>query len=129
MSNILISENFGSIENELVAGHSLLEETRSTTREIMELVRQRAGTIPIVTFVADDSSFSEGVFVEISEELGFTHVAGVQLALEEAKGRGEKVDGLPYDGHWNSTGHAAAPACQESNQPADSLHLTQRGAD
>jgi hypothetical protein len=106
MSNILISENFGSIENELVAGHPLLEETRSTTREIMELVRQRAGTIPIVTFVADDSSFSEGVFVEISEELGFTHVASVQQALEEAKGRGEKVDGLPYDGHWNSTGHA-----------------------
>lgn len=107
--DIFKAERYKSVEDELSKDHPLMKKAVRTTSEIMGLVRKRVGTTPIVAFaVGQPEWLPVDNFRAISEEQGVHYVSGVSEAIKEAKDSGVRVDGSPYDGHWNSVAHRIA---------------------
>lgn len=106
--NILAAEKLGTIEQELSTDHPLFRKSADTTSEILGLVRERIGDIPMVAFSVNDPKWIGFTFQNICKENSIDFIHGILLAIAEAKKSGIIVDGLPYDGHWNSAGHSIA---------------------
>lgn len=102
--NIFVSERIGSIEDEWSPEHPLYRKSIQTTSELMGLVKNRAGKVPVVAFSVD----AEDLFEEICRRNGIAFIRGVSAAVSQAKSSGHTVDGTPYDAHWNALGHAIA---------------------
>ena len=106
--NILAAEKMGSIERELSPDHPLFRESANTTSDIMGLVRERIGDMPMVAFSVDASKWMGSTLQDICEENSIDFIPGIPEAIAQAKKSGIVVDGFPYDAHWNSAGHAIA---------------------
>lgn len=85
-----------------------LDRSVRTTAAIMGLVRQRAGSIPIVSFTTEVEPFADSVYRALSRSSRWDYVSGVADSVGAAAMAGMVVDGLPRDGHWNRNGHAVA---------------------
>ena len=85
-----------------------LERSVRTTGAIMQLVRQRAGEIPIVGFSTEVEPFADSVYKSLARSARWIYIEGVADSIAAASARGMVVDGLPRDGHWNRNGHAVA---------------------
>lgn len=104
--NILTAEKRDSIEWKLSPGHPLFRESAKITSDIMGFVRQRIGDTPMLAFSVDVAKWMGSAFQDICEENSIDFIPGIPQAIAKAKQSGIVVDGLPYDGHWNSVGHA-----------------------
>ena len=104
--NILKNNKNGSIEDKLTRDHPLLLASQKTTTDIMTLVKNRIGEVPVVTFSVDTTH--EWVFKEIAAETDIAFIDGIPQAVQAAKESGVSVDGLPYNYHWNDKGNAIA---------------------
>jgi len=102
--NIFASERIGSIEDEWSPEHPLYRKSIHTTSELMGLVKDRAGNVPVVAFSVD----AEDLFEEICRKNAIAFIKGVNAAVSQAKSSGRTVDGTPYDAHWNALGHSIA---------------------
>lgn len=103
--NIFKAAHFGSIEDKLSEDHPLLKRSAQTTSEIMRMVRKRVGDIPIIAFTADNPKWSGTIFEDISRRHQIHFISGIPESIEDTRKTGVPVDGRPYDGHWNATGH------------------------
>ncbi len=74
----------------------------------MRMARSRSGAVPILGFAAEGDAFADSVFRELASSAGWDYLPGIPDSIEHARKAGAIVDGLPRDGHWNSTGHAIA---------------------
>lgn len=90
----------------LVENPESLARAVRTTRQIMEMVNDRSGSVPVVAFQVDRPVWLGDTYREISEKAGIDFITGIPDLIERAKKEGERVDFSPRDGHWNSTGHA-----------------------
>lgn len=91
------------------AGDSLaLARAIGTTSDVMRRVTRRAANVPVIAFASEGDRFSDSVFAELSLVNGWSYVPGVIDSVAAGKQSGLTVDGLPRDGHWNSTGHRIA---------------------
>lgn len=106
--NILKAEKVGSIEDELSENHPLFIKAAKTTSEIMYLVRKRVGNNPIVAFSVDYPKWLGNTYSDICNKYGICHIHSIPEAVKEAKESGLRVDGSPYDSHWNNVGHSIA---------------------
>ncbi|MFX0145269.1 MAG: SGNH/GDSL hydrolase family protein [Candidatus Hodarchaeota archaeon] len=103
--NILKAEKKGSIEDKLSPDNPMFKKALKTTSKIMNLVKKRAGKIPIVAFSVSNPKWMAGSFFDICKKHGIHYISGIPEALGRAKKNGIIVDGAPYDGHYNSEGH------------------------
>lgn len=109
--DMLLADNLGPIPSEMLSeDHPLFREAVDTTAEIMKLVKNRAGGIPVVAFSAcgRPNSIQVKEFSNICHDLGIFYIKNVTAAIREAKASGVIVNGQPYDAHWNNNAHAIA---------------------
>lgn len=106
--NILAAEKIGTIEGELSPDHPLFRKAADTTSAIMGLARERIGDAQMVAFSVDREYWTGSTFQDICKKNSIDIISRIPEAIEKAKRSGLKVDGLPYDGHWNSVGHSIA---------------------
>ncbi|MBN1269170.1 MAG: SGNH/GDSL hydrolase family protein [Kiritimatiellae bacterium] len=113
MPNLMEREHQAHGEIDGLSGRGAeFAEACSTTREIMELVRERLAATPLVAFCIYEGKDRElgRVYEKICASLGFHYVAGVDAAIEDAKHAGLVVtgveDGRQIDTHLNARGHA-----------------------
>jgi hypothetical protein len=71
----------------------------------MNLVKKRAGKIPIVAFSVSNPKWMANSFFNICKKHGIHYISGIPEALGRAKKSGLIVDGTPYDSHYNKMGH------------------------
>lgn len=104
---ILSGDVSGSIENYLKMDDPLAIETIRTTSAIMELVRKRAGDIPIISFQTDNEQlvWSGDAFSDISNEHSISYIDNVPEILLEADAKGLLIYG-PDGSHWSEVGHS-----------------------
>jgi len=106
--NILAAEKIGTIEEELSPDHPLFRKAADTTLAIMGLARERIGNAQMVAFSVNRPDWIGSTFRDICKRNSIDFISRIPEAIEKAKRSGLKVDGLPYDGHWNSVGHSIA---------------------
>jgi hypothetical protein len=107
-ANWLKTRQGAAVETELQSGHPGLLRSAETTSEVLQLVRRRAGTIPVVLFASDETEWSGPLIRTIAEHHHIQYVDGVPAAIAQAKREGKVVDGSPVDAHWNAAGHEIA---------------------
>jgi hypothetical protein len=90
-----------TIEARLPPDHPLLVAAIRTTGEILTRGRKRAGNAAFFAFNTD----SDEVFPELAANAGITYIQGVAEVIAAANRNGQRVDGRPYDLHWNTLGH------------------------
>ena len=100
--------NIFTLEGKLFREHPLVEEAVNKTIEIMALVKKRADNTEVVAFQVDKQEWLGDAFQAICNECGIHFVPGVPEEILKAEARGVKVDGKPYDVHWNDMGHQIA---------------------
>jgi len=83
--NILAAEKMGSIERELSPDHPLFRESANTTSDIMGLVRERIGDMPMVAFSVDASKWMGSTLQDICEENSIDFIPGIPEAIAQAK--------------------------------------------
>jgi hypothetical protein len=96
------------IEAVLTPDHPWIQRSLETTEQIMRRVLDRAGMAPVAALSVDSNPWAPGQFEEICGRIGIAWLHGVPEAIDVARERGQTVDGLPYDAHWNPAGHAIA---------------------
>jgi hypothetical protein len=105
--------------------HFMFRSSLSVTDKIMEMVRQRTGSIPIVSFMVDTGGFTYGPeyeegLREISHHHNIIVLDDIERAVLTAEKAGEIVRAA--DGsHWNELGHrivgqAVANALRDANE-------------
>ncbi len=94
-----------SIEESLVPGTPEYASLSETSGRIFELARARVGTTRIVAFSSD--TWLKEVWEEVLPQYGIELIA-IDQELARAQAAGEKIDGQPYDSHWNKRGHEIA---------------------
>jgi len=103
---ILKAENQQSIEYEIHQAHPLYQEALHITDQILQRIRERVPSIPIVFFLANDGDWAhEEDFKRIVEQNRFYFLKGIPDAIRLGTSKGVKMDGLPYDPHWNHKAH------------------------
>lgn len=109
---ILMADNFGmSDSNQPLQKRPLFNEAVKTTSEILKLAKRRVGKVPIIAFSACGTSekmVQNEVFAKICKDVGINYINGIPDSVYTAAKAGIKVNGMPYDGHWNNTGNAIA---------------------
>lgn len=95
-----------SYEDILSRHHPLVKKAVQTTSDIMGLVRERVGAIPIVAFPVDNQEWVGSAFEDICERQEIHYIPDIPEKIQEAQASGRTVIGS--DGHWNRTGHALA---------------------
>jgi lysophospholipase L1-like esterase len=98
-----------SVEDKMAAeglAYPPFAESYQATKQIMSMVKQRAGNTPIVTFECDTlSPNSSAALRQISAELGLPFIDPVDRALVEARQQNQSIFGEDTV-HWNEAGHA-----------------------
>ena len=79
-----------------------------TTSQIMGMVRQRAGGLPILAFSCDDGGLYTQAFERISSANGVQFQPDVARAVTRAEAAGESVRTVDF--HWNERGHSLIAA-------------------
>ena len=98
----------GGMNAKLRRRPELLTDALATTDEIIGLIQNRVGAVPIVAFeVAHEQWLGSGLS-DVVHLRGIHMVKGVTDSIEAARSRGIIVDGAPYDTHWSSGGHQIA---------------------
>jgi hypothetical protein len=100
----------GTIENKITKGDRLFDEAVKTTKDVMALVRKRAGNIPVVAFLGGRwlENWPEDTYANICRDFGMFYIPNMQKVMYDAKGKGIQVDGASFDGHWGMNGHLIA---------------------
>ena len=106
--SVILDGLFGSLENKLVSDPALLKNSLRTTSEVMALVRERAHGIPVIAFEVDKPEWVDDYYLTICKNQNIFYIQGIPEAIQESKKAGVKVDGLPYDDHWNNNASAIA---------------------
>lgn len=106
--NILKSDKGASIEASLTPESDHIKRSGVTTRKILEMAKERAGGVPIVAFEVNRKNWFGDTLERAARDAGLLFVEGVSEAIIEAQRRGERINGIPFDAHWNGRGHAIA---------------------
>jgi len=96
-----------SIESSLHIGHPLFINAFNTTSKIFDMIKNRIGDVPIVLFSVDNNFFYDSIR-ELCIEKNIKFIDGVPEKIKEASKDGIRINGLPYDSHWNAKGHEIA---------------------
>ena len=96
------------LEKDYAREGELCAKAAETTRQIMEMVRRRAGRTPIVAFSTSEAPWVGDAYVRACQAARIDYIPGVAAAVEREKARGVAVDAMPIDSHWNARGHAIA---------------------
>jgi hypothetical protein len=99
------------VEPDIGPGHEVFEDAVTTTEEILNWVRDRAGDRPIAAFClcpgGDDPHGR--AFQSISQNVDIHYLPNALARVHEAKAAGEVVtgfdNGVEIDSHLNATGH------------------------
>lgn len=93
------------------SAYCMFLQSLKVTDKIMEMVRGRAGSIPIIAFVVGTGfpygSEYEGGFTEISRHHNIILLDGIDHAVREAEKAG-KIARSADRSHWNDLGHRIA---------------------
>lgn len=87
----------------------LFDRALKTTLEIMKLVRKRVGDTPVIAFLAafiPKPTNTNMIFSNTCKECGIYYIYSIPGAIDKALKSGLKVNGMPYDPHWNNVGHS-----------------------
>ena len=84
------------------------EESERITLEILGKIKKKSNGIPAILFTTDYKEYSKKNIHSIFEQSGFAFIPNVPEQLIIAKNNGLKIDGMPYDAHWNHVGHKIA---------------------
>ena len=98
----------GGLDAGLSRQPGLLDDALAATDEIMGLVQDRVGTIPIVAFEVAHEEWLGAGLRDILRRRGVHVVEAVPDSIEAARRRGTMVDGRPYNPHWSREGHRIA---------------------
>lgn len=96
----------GSYQDILSENHPLVRKAVKTTSDIMGLVRERVGAVPIIAFPVDKQAWVGSAFEDICDIYEIHYLPYIPEKIQEAQASGLAVIGS--DGHWNSAGHALA---------------------
>ena len=93
---------------ELLIANKNIDETNSlyslaleTTEQIFKLIKQRIGEKKLFVFESDKNQFIN----KICKKLDIEFIDTIQNDIIRAQIEGLKINGLPYDSHWNDTGN------------------------
>jgi len=107
---ILEKDHLITIEKELTQDHSLYLNSYQTTENIMKLVINRIGEIPLISFNAkiydDFPNWWSKAFNKIANDNNFIFLTQITDSLTSARDSGINIDYYPEDAHWNQTGHS-----------------------
>jgi hypothetical protein len=96
----------------LSADNPYFLQARTVTRDLLVKFQERASAqgIPVVAFLACGKTGRPAhlAFREICAEIGLPLVEDALTAVQAAAARGQILDGLPRDSHWNAAGNAVA---------------------
>lgn len=108
--SILKAETRGTIEDVLTVDNPLMQESIKTTIEIMNLVKERVGDVPVIAFDVDKlhKKWVGNSFEVISRKSAIHFISNIPKTLAEAKEKGIAVDGGNFNTHWSKAGHAIA---------------------
>ena len=84
------------------------EKSERITLKILERIKKRSNSIPIFSFTTDYKEYSKKSIHSIFKQSGYMYIPNVPEQLISAKNKGMKIDGMPYDAHWNHIGHKIA---------------------
>ena len=84
------------------------EKSERITLKILEIIKKRSNSIPLFSFTTDYNEYSKKSIESIFKQSGYTYIPNVPEQLISAKNKGMKIDGMPYDAHWNHIGHKIA---------------------
>lgn len=106
--SILFAERHDSIESELSPLHPAFIKSYTTTAQLIGKIMQRINGTPFVAFSATKPKWIGNSFENLSVEYNFYYISDIPIIIQDNKNSGIKVDGSPYDPHWNNVGHAIA---------------------
>ncbi|MCH8903490.1 MAG: SGNH/GDSL hydrolase family protein [Bacteroidetes bacterium] len=95
-----------TIENKLTKEHPLLVEGKSVTIEILTLLKERCGEIPILAFNMDRPEWLGETYNEVCASTGIIFLDNIPDIILTAQEAGIKVTGLPHNVHFNNTGNS-----------------------
>ena len=84
------------------------EKSERITLKILERIKKRSNSIPLFLFTTDYNEYSKKSIDSIFKQSGYMYIPNVPEQLISAKNKGMKIDGMPYDAHWNHIGHKIA---------------------
>ena len=84
------------------------EKSEQITLKILERIKKRSNSIPLFSFTTDYNEYSKKSIDSIFKQSGYMYIPNVPEQLISAKNKGMKIDGMPYDAHWNHIGHKIA---------------------
>jgi len=81
------------------------KKSEEITLKIFDMIRIKADKVPIILFSTDYDEYKKDRIKSLFDRSGMIQIPNVPEQIINAKNNGIKVDGMPYDGHWNSNGH------------------------
>ena len=101
-----IEINEGNINSDYLKDY--YDKSERITLKIFERIKKRSNGIPLLLFTTDYKEYSKKSIDSIFEQSGIMYIPDVPEQLISAKNKGMKIDGMPYDAHWNHIGHKIA---------------------
>lgn len=100
-----VSHLRSTVEMNLNRQDPWFQRSFAITSRIMAMAKERAVGRSFLVFSSDQTGWSEASLKEICQKNGIGYIPGIAGQIARAKESGTKVDGSPFDEHWNETGH------------------------
>ena len=103
----LQSRSVNSVEQTATRDDADVRAAATTTAQLLARMRQRAG-VPVAVFSVKADASALWTVSDVCQQGGVAFIPGVGEAVDDAGAKGERVNGLPADAHWNARGHEIA---------------------
>lgn len=101
------SRSVNSVEQTATRNDGDVRAATATTAQLLAKMRQRAGA-PVGVFSVKADASALWTVSDVCQQAGVAFIPGVGEAVDGAGAKGERVNGLPADAHWNGRGHDIA---------------------